>query len=167
MDFDKTWQEASTKCPFTKFGPILRQIWSPWSLIGWSPATFWSRYILIYYYITIRLCTTFYDLSALVGCWSSVFIRRIIYNFLICVSFWLHGCCGKKEGCALVNRFIHASAMAVITPTDRPKSVHNRCVVEVLVAFLCCHVAFWIFFVDVRGFCHRTESDLFLFLCNR
>ena len=28
------------------------------------------------------------------------------------------------------------------TPTDRPKSVHNLCVIEVLVAFLCCHVAF-------------------------
>ena len=24
----------------------------------------------------------FYGLSALVGCWSSAFIRRIIYNFL-------------------------------------------------------------------------------------
>ena len=29
--------------------------------------------------------------------------------------------------------------------TDRPKLVRNRCVIEVLVAFLCCHVAFWIF----------------------
>ena len=26
--------------------------------------------------------THFYDLSALVGCWSSVYIRRIIYKFL-------------------------------------------------------------------------------------
>ena len=31
------------------------------------------------------------------------------------------------------------------TPTDRVKSVRNRCVIEFLVAFLCCHVAFWIF----------------------
>ena len=30
----------------------------------------------------------FYYLSALVGCWSSVFIRRIIYNFLnVCFPF--------------------------------------------------------------------------------
>ena len=28
------------------------------------------------------LCNTFYDLSTLVGCWSSVYIRRIIYTFL-------------------------------------------------------------------------------------
>ena len=38
---------------------------------------------LIYYYITIKVCVPhFYDLSALVGCWSSVSIRRIIYKFL-------------------------------------------------------------------------------------
>ena len=30
--------------------------------------------------------------------------------------------------------------MAVVTPTDRPKSVRNRCVIEVLVAFLCCQM---------------------------
>ena len=29
--------------------------------------------------------------------------------------------------------------------------------------FLCCHIAFWIFW-RCRGFCHRTESDIFLFL---
>ena len=39
--------------------------------------------------------------------------------------------------------------MTVVTPTDRPKSVLNRCVIEVLVAFLYCHVAFWIFSVGV------------------
>ena len=38
---------------------------------------------LIYFYITLYVCVPhFYDLSALVGCWSSVSIRRIIYNFL-------------------------------------------------------------------------------------
>ena len=38
----------------------------------------------------------------------------------------------------------HTSGVTVVTPTDRPKSVSNRCVIEMLVAFLCCHVAFWI-----------------------
>ena len=28
------------------------------------------------------LCNTFYGLSALVDCWSSTFVRRIIYKFL-------------------------------------------------------------------------------------
>ena len=63
-----------------------------------------------------------------------------------------------------VNRFNHTSWVAVVTPTDRPKSVGNRCVIEVLVACLCCQVAFFDFAVPVGGFCHRTESDLFLFL---
>ena len=35
--------------------------------------------------------------------------------------------------------------MAVVTPIDRPKSVRNRCVIEVFVAFLCCDFAFWTF----------------------
>ena len=43
---------------------------------------------LIYYYITIYVCVpNFYDLSALVGCWSSVSIRRIIYKFLNVCTF--------------------------------------------------------------------------------
>ena len=42
--------------------------------------------------------------------------------------------------------------MATVTPTDRPKSVCNRCVIEVLVAFLCCHVAFLNFSVGVGAF---------------
>ena len=53
--------------------------------------------------------------------------------------------CGWWEGWDPVNRFNHASRVAIVTPTDRPKSVRNRCEIEVLVAFFCCHVAFWIF----------------------
>ena len=30
--------------------------------------------------------------------------------------------------------------MAVVTPTDRPTSARNRCVFELLVAFLCCQL---------------------------
>ena len=40
-------------------------------------------------------------------------------------------CCGWWEGWVHVNRLNHTSWMAVITPTDRPKSVRNRCVIEV------------------------------------
>ena len=35
--------------------------------------------INVFYYICLGI--TFYDLSALVDCWSSFSIRRIIYNF--------------------------------------------------------------------------------------
>ena len=31
----------------------------------------------------------------------------------------------------LVNRFNHTSGVTAVTPTDRPKSVHNRCVIKV------------------------------------
>ena len=30
--------------------------------------------------------------------------------------------------------------MAVVSPTDRPKSVCNRCVIKVLVVVLCCQL---------------------------
>ena len=46
---------------------------------------YFARYIFdipLYYYVHVCVRTTFYDLSALVGCWCSVSIRRIIYTFL-------------------------------------------------------------------------------------
>ena len=53
--------------------------------------------ILLYYYI--YLCNTFYDLSALVGCWSIVPIRRIIYNFLnVCPFDYRAVAVGGKVG---------------------------------------------------------------------
>ena len=58
-----------------------------------------------------------------------------------------------------VNGFNHTSEMTAVTPTDRPKSVRNRCVIEVLVAFLCCPLLFE-FFCWHRGFRHRSETDL-------
>ena len=40
-------------------------------------------YIFLIYYITICVCIPhFHDLSALVGCWSLVPIRRFIYKFV-------------------------------------------------------------------------------------
>ena len=45
-----------------------------------SSFVFYKIYTLSYFY---TFCVPhFYDLSALVGCWSSVSIRRIIYKFL-------------------------------------------------------------------------------------
>ena len=63
-----------------------------------------------------------------------------------------------------VNQVNHASWVAIITSTDRPKSVRNRSVIELFcgVVFVVI-VPFW-HFCWFRGFCHRTESDLFLFL---
>ena len=53
--------------------------------------------------------------------------------------------------------------MTAVTPTDRPKSVRNRCVIEVLVAFLYCHVAFWIFLLSEGAFVIRPSQISFFF----
>ena len=42
--------------------------------------------------------------------------------------------------------------MAIVTPTDRPKSVHNRGVIEVFGGVLCYHVAFLDFSVSLGTF---------------
>ena len=42
-----------------------------------------------------------------------------------------HKCCGEWEGWDSVNRFNYTSWVAIVFPTDRPKSVRNRCVIEV------------------------------------
>ena len=58
----------------------------------------------------------------------------------------------------------HTSCLTVLTPTDRPKSVSNHCVIGhfdgrfVLWICLVC-IFFW-----YKGSCHWTESDLFPFL---
>ena len=58
----------------------------------------------------------------------------------------------------------HTSWVAVVTPTDRPKSVRNRCVIELFCGVVyVVTLPFW-HFCWCMGFCHRTESDIFLFL---
>ena len=37
----------------------------------------------------------------------------------------------KWESWDPINRFNNTSLLAIVTPTDRPKSVRNRCVIEV------------------------------------
>ena len=100
-------------------------------------------YKLLYYYIC--LCTTFLWLLRFDWLLVLSLNKEDYLQIFRCVSFWLHGCCGSWEGWTLVNRFNNIIWVTVITPTDRPKSVRNRCVMEVMMAFLCCHVAFWIF----------------------
>ena len=50
-------------------------------------------------------------------------------------DFWLHSFCGKWESWDPVNRFNHTNWMAVVTPTARPKSVSNRCVIDFFLSF--------------------------------
>ena len=62
--------------------------------------------------------------------YKEVYLQNFKY-----MSFKLHSCCGEWDG--LVHKPVnHTSWLAVVTPTDRPKSVCNRCVIELFcVAF--------------------------------
>ena len=75
------------------------------------------------------------------------------------------GFCGWWEGWVPVNRFNRTSWMTVVTPTDRPKSVRNCCVIGSFGGVFVLSISFRIF-CWYGGFCHRTESDLlFLLKC--
>ena len=108
----------------------------------------------------------FYDLSAWGGCWFVVYtgIGRFIYKILNMCPFDYTVVSGSGK-VGPVNQVNHTSWVAVVTPTDRPKSVRNRCVIELFCCVVCVvTLPFW-HFCWCMGFCHRTESDLFLFLC--
>ena len=97
-----------------------------------------SLYIFLLYYI-YHLCFTcidFYDLSAWDGCWFVVYIRRFIYKFLNAYPFDKTAAAGSwKVG--PVNQVNHTSWVDVVTPTDLPKSVRNRCVIELYCGVVC------------------------------
>ena len=75
----------------------------------------------------------------------------IIYKFLnVCPFDYTAFAVSGKVGIPLTG-LTTSNWVAIVTPTDRHKSVRNRCVIEVLVAFLCCQVLLG-FFVHVRAF---------------
>ena len=88
---------------------------------------------------------------------SVVYIRRFVCKIL--------------NECPLDYKAVAREGWArkpVVTPTDRPKSVRNRCVIEFFVEFFCCHFATFVISVRIRTFV-MGQSDLFLFLyclCN-
>ena len=52
--------------------------------------------------------------------------------------------------------------VTAVTPTDSPKSVRNRCVIEVFGGVFYFVTMLYGFFCWGMGVCHRTESDIFL-----
>ena len=128
------------------------------------------RYFFGEYIITKHGCELhLYDLFALVGGWSSVYIRKNMTNHPISSKINPSTTANKQIHCLkrilytlfkmcvplipqflkLVwslcrNRFNHSSWIAIISSTDHPKSVYNR-FVKFLVAFVCCGFSFWIF----------------------
>ena len=97
-----------------------------------------SLYIFLLYriYHLCFTCIDFYDLSAWGGCWFDVYIRRFIYKFLNVCPFDYTVVAGSGK-VGPVNQVNHTSWVAVVTPTDRPKSVRNRCLIELFCGVVC------------------------------
>ena len=93
------------------------------------------QYVFLLYniYLLCFTCIDFYDLFALGGCWFVVYIKRFIYKVLSMCPFD-YTAIAESGKVGPVNQVNHTSWVAVVTPTDRPKSVHNRCVIELFVA---------------------------------
>ena len=75
-------------------------------------------------------CIDFYDLSAWGGCWM------FIYKFLNLCPFDYTAVAGSGK-VGPVNQVNHTSWVVVVTPTDRPKSVRNRNVIELFCGVVC------------------------------
>ena len=118
--------------------------------------------ILLYYYTC--LCATFFMTSPL---WFAPSLCKEDYLHIFkCVSFWVHGFCGKSEGCVTVNRLNHTSWIPVVTPTDRPNSVRNHCVIEVLRWRFCGVHWFSEFSVGIRVFVIGLSQISFFYSYN-
>ena len=132
-----------------------------------SPLLTWfhsiSDIFLLYYIYHLRCtCIDFYDLSSWGGYWFVVYIR-FIYKFLNVCPFDYTAVSGSGK-VGPVNQVNHTSFVAVVTSTDHPKSVHNCCLIELFCGVVCVvTLPFW-HFCCRRGFCHRTGSDLLLFV---
>ena len=123
-----------------------------------------AKYIFdIYYLLTMLFVYWFLLPLCLVWLLVCCLYKEVYLQIFKCVSFWLHGCCGEWEG-GPVNQVNHTNWVAVVTPTDRPKSVRNCCLIELFCSVVCVvTLPFW-HFCWCRGFCHRTGSDLLLFV---
>ena len=107
-------------------------------------------FLIYIIFINYAVCIDFYDLSVWCGCWFVVYIRRFIYKFL--------------NVCPFDYTAVAGSWVAVVTPTDRPKSVRNCRLIELFCGVVCVVTLSLSHFCWFRGFCHRTGSDLLLFV---
>ena len=111
--------------------------------------------------------------------WFDILRWNFAYDFV--VMYYRSNSCAVtfrqflKELCLFLNlerrvgRWVrkpvnHTSWVAVVTPTDRPKSVRNCCLIELFCVVVCVVTLSLLHFCWYRGFCHRTGSDLLLFV---
>ena len=93
----------------------------------------------------------------------SLCIRMFIYKFLNVCPFDYTAVAGSGKVWPVIQ-VNHTSWVAVVTHTERPKSVWNRWVIELFCGVVCVvTLPFWRFFW-CRGFCHVVESGLVFFL---
>ena len=71
-------------------------------------------------------------------------LRRFINKFLNACPFDYTAVAGSGK-VGPVNQVNHTSWVAVVTPTDRPKSVRNRCVIELFCGVVCVDFALMTF----------------------
>ena len=81
---------------------------------------------------------------------ESIFLNVGIFDYTAFAVSW-------KDGYPLTG------STTPVTPIDRPKSARNRCVIEVFGGVFVLSIGFRIL-CWYRGVCHRSESDLLLFL---
>ena len=128
-----------------------------------------SPYIFLLYniYHLCFTCVDFYDLSTWGGCWFVVYIRRFIYKFLnVCPFDYTAVARSGKVG--PVNQVNQTSWVAVVTPTDRPKSVHNRCVIELFVELIVLSLCPFHIFAGVGAFViGLSQISSFFSYCRR
>ena len=168
---------ALSKPPQRRQGPDLRPLWflvgTPSAII---PELAFSRveHSLPYLDATIYNFAILY-LSSMLYVYRFLWPLRLGWVLVCClykevylqifkrVSFWLNGFLGSGK-VGPVNQVNQTSWVAVVTPTDRPKSDRDNCVIELFCGVVCVvTLPFW-HVCWCRGFCHKTESDLFPFL---
>ena len=85
------------------------------------------------------------------GCWFVVYIRRFIYKFVnVCPFDYMVVAGNWKVG--PVNQVNRTSWVPVVTPTDRPKSVRNHCLIELFVTLFVLSLCPFDISVDVGAF---------------
>ena len=179
---------ALSKPPQRRQGPDLCPLWllvgTPSAIIpelAFSRAEhsrpYWdvAKYIFdIYYLLTMLFVYLFLWPLRLVWLLVCCLYKEVYLQNFKCVSFWLHGCCGEWEG-GPVNQVNHTSWMAVVTPTDRPKSVRNCCLIELFVALFVLSLcpfdisvgvgAFVIGLCQISSFLSKYKKYIYRYLC--
>ena len=100
------------------------------------------------FFKALDVCEWFYGLSALVDCWSLVFIRKIFYKcFNVCPFDNTDFAVRWKVGIPSTG-LTTLVGLCVIILTDHPTLDRNRCVIEVLgdvfVLTLCFRNFLWV-----------------------